>query len=74
MLELSYILGWLAAALLLFAFINSFRPGSGSLLQRLDGLIAAENNDIETVSRLLVGAVFLSGMAAILAISRWMFA
>jgi hypothetical protein len=74
MLELSYLLGWLAVALLLFAVTISFKPGSGSLLQRLNGLIATENKDIENVSRLLVGAVFLSATAAILAILRWMFA
>jgi hypothetical protein len=74
MLELSYLLGWLAAALLLLAVTLSFRPGPGRLLQRLNGLIATANDDMENVSRLLVGAVVLSAMAAVLAIARWMFA
>jgi hypothetical protein len=74
MLELSYLLGWLAAALLLLAVTLSFRPGRGRLLQRPNGLIATANDDMENVSRLLVGAVVLSAMAAVLAIARWMFA
>ena len=73
MLETAGLLGWLSAALLFAAVAAWLKLGRGPLLQRLNGRATPDTGQIESASRLLVGAFGFSAVAALLAIVGWMF-
>lgn len=74
MVEASYILGTLAAVLLVMAIVAWVKLLRGPLLQRTTGGIGRDSARGEFASQLLVGAAGLSSAAAFLAIAGWMFA
>jgi hypothetical protein len=73
MVETSALLAWLAAALLVAAAAFWLKPVRGLLLQRLNGRTRLKAEQVESASRLLMGAVCLSAVAALLAVAGWMF-
>ena len=73
MLELSTLLAWLSAALLLAAGAAFFKLRQSPVLQRLTGRPRLKFDQIEGAYRLLFAAVGLSAVAAVLAISGFMF-
>lgn len=73
MVETSALLAWLSAALLFAAAASWFKPVRGLLLQRLNGRATLRAERVESTSRLLLGAVCLSAVAALMAIAGWLF-
>lgn len=73
MLELSALLGWLSAALLFAAGAAFFKLRRSPVLQRLTGRAGLKFDQFEGAYRLLLAAVGLSAVAAVLAVSGFMF-
>ena len=74
MVEASYILGALAAVLLVMAVVAWVKLLRGPLLQRTAGGIERDSAAGEFASQLLFWAAGLSSAAALLAIAGWIFA
>jgi hypothetical protein len=71
MLEVARVLGFFAATLLIVAVAAWIKLFRGPELQRLDGRAAPKVRNVEIASQLLVLAVFLSAIAAMLAVAGW---
>jgi hypothetical protein len=74
MVEASYILGGLAAGLLVMAVVAWVKLLRGPLLQRTGGGIGRDSAAGEFASQILFWAAGLSSAAAFLAIAGWIFA
>jgi hypothetical protein len=72
--EASYVLGALAALLLVMAVVAWVKLSRGPLLQRTAGRIGRDTAQGEFASQLLFWAAGLSSAAAFLAIGGWIFA
>jgi hypothetical protein len=70
MLETAGLLGWLSAALLFAAFAAWLKLRRGPRLQTLDRR-AAQSEEVENASRLLVITLAVSLVAAFLAVAGW---
>ena len=73
MLELSTLLAWLSAALLFAAGAAFFKLRQSPVLQRLTGRPGLKSDQFEGAHRLLLASVGLSAVAAIVAMSGFMF-
>ena len=73
MVELSYVLGAIAAFLLLAAFATWSNMFRGPILRRLDGRARLSDGQTRLGSQLLLTATGLSAVAALIAIITMMF-
>jgi hypothetical protein len=71
MLEVSRVLGFFAAVLLVMAVASWIKLFRGPELQRLDRSPAPKAGNVEAASQLLVLTAVLSAVAAFLAIVGW---
>lgn len=71
MLETSYIIAGLSAAVLTVAVVAWVKLFNGPALQRMDGGREPDPAKAELASQMLIVAVGLSAIAAILAVIRW---
>lgn len=71
MLEIAQALAFLAALLMVVSFAIWTNRLRGPLLRRLDGARASNARPAEVAINLLTAAVGLSGVAAGLAVVRW---
>lgn len=73
MLEVARILAGISAASLILAMAAAFSPLGRLQIGRLDSAAAADGRFLQTAAYLLMTAVGVGGIAALLAVSAWIY-